>query len=139
MALRRQRADRSVRAGILSFSSTVFVDDGVGPHSLQMGGQWSEMAQVCSVAHHAIVVVCLVIFCIELFSWLTDYVLPLHYQSVKYLLSCAIAPALLYTLSEITTVGIAITRPPSWIVWISFTALIAWLKVLTNGHAIRDT
>lgn len=83
-----------------------------------------DMKKVDDVARHALLVVCLIFVAIGLFSWLADYVLPAHYRMVKYLLPAAIAPTLLYTLSEITTVGIGISRRTGWTVWITLGAFL---------------
>ena len=45
-----------------------------------------------------------------MFSWLIDYLLPEKYLNVKFLLIAAMAYPLLYTLSEVTGVGIGIKR-----------------------------
>lgn len=45
-----------------------------------------------------------------MFSWLTDYLLPEKYLDVKFLLIATMAYPLLYTLSEVTGVGIGIKR-----------------------------
>ncbi len=109
--------------------------------------QGVDMRKVDDVARHALVVVCLIMVAVGGFSWLADFLLPQHYRSVKYLLACAVAPSLLYTLSEVTTVGIGISRRTGWTVWITLVALLAnlllswWLvpelgaagAVLANG------
>lgn len=102
--------------------------------------QGVDMRKVDDVARHALVVVCMVFVGIGLFSWLTDYVLPSHYRPVKYLLACAVAPSLLYTLSEITTVGIGITRRTGLTIWITLAALmtnvlLSWWWVPRHGAA----
>lgn len=102
--------------------------------------QGVDMKKVDDVARHALLVVCLIFIGVGLFSWLVDYVLPAHYHGVKYLLAAAVAPPLLYTLSEITTVGIGISRRTSWTIWITLAALftnivINWLLVPRLGAA----
>lgn len=86
--------------------------------------QGVDMRKVDDVARHALVVVCLIMATVGVFSWLVDYLLPAHYRQVKYLLACAIVPSLLYTMSEITTVGIGISRRTGWTVWITLAALL---------------
>lgn len=86
--------------------------------------QGVDMQKVDNVARHTLVIVCLIFVAAGLCSWLIDYLVPVHYRSVKYLLACAMVPSLLYTLSEVTTVGIGISRRTGWTVWITLSALI---------------
>lgn len=102
--------------------------------------QGVDMERVDDVARHALVIACLIFVSVGLFSWLVDYVLPPHYRAVKYLLACAVAPSLLYTLSEVTTVGINISRRTGWTVWITLAALLtnvalSWWLVPHHGAA----
>jgi O-antigen/teichoic acid export membrane protein len=73
-------------------------------------------------------------------SWITDYLLPSHYIDVKYLVVCAIAPTLLYALSEITSVGIGISRRTGLTVWSTLSGLIvniiiSYLLIPSKGAA----
>lgn len=58
------------------------------------------------------------------FSWVCDWLLPAHYAHVKYLVPCMMMQPLLYTLSEVTCVGIAIQRRTIWTVWITLAAMV---------------
>lgn len=82
-----------------------------------------ELSRVDDVARQALALVCGIFVMCGLFSWLTDYVLPADYAQVKYLVLCAIVQPLLYTLSEITSVGIGITRRTKLSVWVTLAAL----------------
>ncbi|WP_312796555.1 lipopolysaccharide biosynthesis protein [Tianweitania sp.] len=99
-----------------------------------------DMRRVDVVARHALLIVCLIFIAVGLFSWTVDYLLPPHYRMVKYLLAAAIAPSLLYTLSEVTTVGIGISRRTGWTIWITVAALLvnaamSWWLVPQYGSA----
>lgn len=60
-----------------------------------------------------------------------DQVLPNHYDEIGRLLpGCLILP-LLYTLSEVTGIGIAVTRKTSLSIWVSVTALA--VNLITNA------
>lgn len=102
--------------------------------------QGVDMSRVDAIARQALLMVCAIFVAVGIFSWLTDYLLPVHYISVKYLLLCAIAPPLLYTLSEITCVGIGISRRTELSVWVTLAALATnimlslWL-IPTHGAA----
>lgn len=90
--------------------------------------KWAEngvdMTRVDDVARRALAVVCGIFTLVGIFSWVADWLLPVQYVSVKYLLLCAIAPGMLYTLSEITCIGIAISRRTMLTVWVTLAALM---------------
>lgn len=102
--------------------------------------QGVDMKRIDAIAHQALAVVCIIFVLVGMFSWLTDYVLPTHYINIKYLVLCAIAPPLLYSLSEITYVGIGISRRTVLSVWVTLAALATnvllslWL-IPTHGAA----
>lgn len=110
------------------------------PTVYKWAAQGADMKIVDDVARYALLIVCLIFSAVGLFSWVLDYILPPHYASVKYLAACAIAPPLLYTLSEVTNVGIGISRRTGWTVWITLAALVtnvgmSWLLVPRHGAA----
>lgn len=90
----------------------------------------TDLSRVDGVARQALAVVCGIFVVCGLFSWVVDYVLPTDYVTVKYLVLCAIVQPLLYTLSEITCVGIGISRRTMLTVWVTFAALCS--NVLLN-------
>lgn len=99
-----------------------------------------DMARVDVAARQALAVVCTIFVLAGSFSWLTDYLLPAHYINVKYMVLCAIAPPLLYTLSEVTSVGIGISRRTTLTVWVTLAALVCnlllnWWLIPANGAA----
>ena len=85
----------------------------------------ADMSRVDQVARQALAVVCSIFVMFGMFSWLIDYVLPSQYTQVKYLVLCSIAQPLLYTLSEVTCVGISITRRTMLSLWSTVAALLA--------------
>lgn len=85
--------------------------------------QGVDMTRVDAIARQVLAVMCGIFVLVGVFSWFVDYILPVHYVSVKYLVLCAIAPVLLYTLSEITCVGIGITRRTTLTIWVTLAAL----------------
>jgi O-antigen/teichoic acid export membrane protein len=82
-----------------------------------------DMRRVDDIAHQALAVVCTLWVLTGCLSWLTDFVLPEHYAKVKYTMLCSIGQPLLYTLSEITCVGIGITRRSMLSLWSTIVAL----------------
>jgi len=83
-----------------------------------------DMKRVDGIASQALAVVCAIWAICGSLSWLTDFVLPAHYAPVKYLMLGCISQPLLYTLSEITCVGIGITRRSMLSLWSTVAALV---------------
>lgn len=86
--------------------------------------QGVDMTIVDTVARQALAVVCAIVAISGSLSWLCDWLLPEQYLKVKYLLLCMLMQPLLYTLSEITCVGIAIERKTIYSLWVTFAALV---------------
>ena len=84
-----------------------------------------DVSRIDSVARQALAMVCAIFLACGVFSWLADYLLPSQYSAVKYLVLCAIVQPLLYTLSEITCVGIGISRRTMLTIWVTVAALCA--------------
>ncbi|WP_442801632.1 lipopolysaccharide biosynthesis protein [Serratia rubidaea] len=69
-------------------------------------------------------------FCLGgLFSWVVDWFLPENYREVKYIVIACLGFPLLYTLSEVTVVGIGISRRTVYSMLASLLALLANLGV----------
>ena len=83
----------------------------------------TDLSRVDAVARQALAAVCGIFVVCGLFSWLADYVLPAGYANVKYLVLCSIVQPLLYTLSEVTCIGIGISRRTMLTVWVTLAAL----------------
>lgn len=92
--------------------------------------QGVDMTRVDAVARQALSLVCAIFVLAGILSWVTDFLLPSHYVNVKYMVLCSIAPPLIYTLSEVTCVGIGISRRTVLTVWVTLTALAT--NVLLN-------
>jgi O-antigen/teichoic acid export membrane protein len=83
-----------------------------------------DMRRVDHIAQQALAVVCALWILSGVFSWLVDFILPARYVQVKYFMLCCIGQPLLYTLSEVTCVGIGITRKSMLSLWSTLAALI---------------
>lgn len=69
-----------------------------------------DLAKIDDISEIVLAVIYFVIVLSGLFSWIIPYLLPKQYEVIQFLItSCLIGP-LLYTLSETTAVGIALTR-----------------------------
>lgn len=99
-----------------------------------------KMERLDRVSQQTLAFVCIIFCAVGSMSWITDYLLPEHYSGVKYLLVCAVAPTLLYALSEITSVGIGISRRTGLTIWSALAALmtnifICYLLIPSCGAA----
>lgn len=83
-----------------------------------------NLSRVDRVARQAVAVVVGLFIVCGIFSWLTDLFLPTSYGAVKYLVLCSVAQPLLYTLSEVTCIGINVTRRTMWSLWATLAALL---------------
>lgn len=85
--------------------------------------QGVDMKIIDTVAQQALAVLGAIVALSGSLSWLCDLLLPQQYTDVKYVLLCMLMPPLLYTLSEVTCVGIAIKRRTIYSLWITLAAL----------------
>jgi O-antigen/teichoic acid export membrane protein len=96
-----------------------------------------DMRRVDHIAQQALAVVCVLWVLSGIFSWVADFILPARYLQVKYFMLCSIGQPLLYTLSEVTCVGIGITRKSMLSLWSTLAALIVNVAMsvwLVPGH-----
>lgn len=84
----------------------------------------TDMRIVGDVTQQVLAGVCVIIALSGTLSWLCDFILPDQYLAVKYILLCLLIQPLLYTLSEVTCVGIAITRRTVYSILIAVIALL---------------
>ena len=96
-----------------------------------------DMRRVDHIAQQALAVVCALWILSGIFSWVADFILPARYLQVKYFMLCCIGQPLLYTLSEVTCVGIGITRKSMMSLWSTLAALVVNVAIsvwLVPGH-----
>lgn len=84
----------------------------------------ADMGKIHAIGMQVLFAICLICALCGIFSWLIDYLLPHDYAPVKYLLLCALIPPLMYTLSEVTCVGIGITKRTGLTIWITLGAFL---------------
>ena len=84
----------------------------------------ADMTRVDRVARQGLAVVIAMFVLVGMFSWMIDYVLPAQYTEVKYLVLCSIAQPLLYTLSEVTCIGMYLVRRTMLSLWTTLVALL---------------
>lgn len=112
-----------------SFAGAAFVFQSVftvvwAPVVYKWVAEGADMRIVESVTQQALAVVCVIIALSGTLSWICDLLLPNQYSAVKYILLCLLIQPLLYTLSEVTCVGIAITRRTVYSIVIAVAALL---------------
>ncbi|MFT2816906.1 lipopolysaccharide biosynthesis protein [Leifsonia sp. A12D58] len=83
----------------------------------------TDISNIERVSRQALVVVVAVLSCGGMMSWSLEFVLPSEYSTVQYLFLCTVIQPLLYTLSEITGIGIAVTRRTAFSLWTTLLAL----------------
>lgn len=84
-----------------------------------------DMNRVGSITRSIVAIVCLFASMSGTFAWVADYLLPVDYSQVKFLLVCLMVQPLLYTLSIVTSVGLGLERRSSFSFYTSLIALIA--------------
>lgn len=83
-----------------------------------------DLKRIDVVTQQVLAVVCILVVACGSLAWIIDFLLPAHYIKVKYLFLCCIIQPLFYTLSEVTCMGIAITRRTYWSVLVTMVALV---------------
>lgn len=69
-----------------------------------------DTQKIDAIGEHVLAAVYFAIVACGLFSWVIPYLLPAQYAAIEYLLPICLFSPLLYTLSEVTAVGISIAR-----------------------------
>jgi len=69
-----------------------------------------DTKKVDEISEHVLAAIFFVIVLSGLFSWILPYLLPEKYAPIRYLITLCLIGPLLYTLSETTAVGVAISR-----------------------------
>jgi O-antigen/teichoic acid export membrane protein len=66
--------------------------------------------KIDEIGEHVLAAIYFAIVGCSTFAWIVPYLLPPQYKAIEYLLPICLLAPLLYTLSEVTAVGIAISR-----------------------------
>lgn len=83
-----------------------------------------DLSKIDEVSEHLLAAIYFIISISGLFSWILPYFLPKEYTSIQYLITpCLLAP-FFYTLSETTSIGIAISRKTSYSMLASVGAML---------------
>lgn len=87
-------------------------------------------SEVSIISEYLMAAISFVVIITGLISWITKYFLPVEYNAITYILSACILGPLLYTLSEVLGIGIAITKRTSFSMLASVSAAI--LNLILN-------
>lgn len=99
----------------ISFASAAIIVQSIfstiwAPMVYKWVAQNRNLDKIAIVRELLLVIIVVIILLASMFSWLTELFLPQTYIEVQYLLVICMIQPLLYTLSEVTKVGIGITR-----------------------------
>ncbi|PSW60624.1 polysaccharide biosynthesis protein [Photobacterium kishitanii] len=83
-----------------------------------------DLSKVKNISELILFIV-LVLYCFAgIFSWMVDYILPDKYIDVKYILLSCMGYPLLYTLSEVTAIGLGITKRSNYSMLVSIIGFV---------------
>lgn len=86
-----------------------------------------DYEKIDTVLEYVVAAIYFFIVFTSLFSWVIPYFLPEQYNNVQYLIAVCLLGPMLYTLSEVTGIGIAVTRKTK------FSMLCAIVAMLTSA------
>lgn len=97
-----------------------------------------DFERITKIADRLMAVVSIFICLTGAFLWILQYALPEKYHTVPSIVAGCMLPPLFYTLSEVTGIGIAITKKNGYAVIVSFFSLgfgmlLGWLLIPTYG------
>lgn len=84
----------------------------------------SDLSKVDSIIEYVLAAVIFIMCMAGLFSWIVVLVLPEMYSSVQYIVVLCMLPPLFYALSEVTAIGLGISRKSIFSMISSFVAVI---------------
>jgi O-antigen/teichoic acid export membrane protein len=83
-----------------------------------------DLNRIDDVSSRLLALICAIFVAAGMSAPLIDYLLPARYAQVKSLVLCSIVPPLLYTLSEVTGVGIVVARRTMFSIGVTTVALV---------------
>jgi O-antigen/teichoic acid export membrane protein len=83
-----------------------------------------ELREIDEIVEHVLAAIALAVTIIACLSWVVAFVLPKSYAMVPYLLVSCICAPLFYTLSEVTAIGISLSRKTIYSMAASLIAVI---------------
>lgn len=92
--------------------------------------------KIKAVLNYLLMFIYFFIVLVGLFSWVVPYFLPENYKDIEYLLPMCLLAPLFYTLSEVTGIGIAISKKTKFSMLCSFIAML--FSVILNYFLVKD-
>lgn len=84
----------------------------------------ADYKKIDDISNIVLFIICIIILFSSMFSWLIPFFLPKEYIDIRYLIPVCLVGPLFYTLSEITAVGITISRKTKFSMIASFIAML---------------
>ncbi len=96
------------------------------------------MKKIDAVTEHVLCFIVIAFSLVGMFSWSIPYFLPLKYANINYLITACMGQSFLYTISEVTVVGLGISRNTKLEGLAPFVALLVdilcnWLLIPSFG------
>lgn len=95
-----------------------------------------DTKKIDQISEHVLAAVFFVVVLCGLFSWILPFFLPEKYAAIRYLITLCLIGPLLYTLSETTTIGIAISKKTVYSMFASIGAMLC--NALGNYLLVPD-
>lgn len=95
------------------------------PQVYKWESEGSSAKKIRAMNHYMLVCIVILFSLVGALSWMIDLLLPVQYESVKYLLVPCLAYPMLFTLSETTAVGINLARKTGYSVAVAGAAFLA--------------
>ncbi|HIF9091541.1 TPA: oligosaccharide flippase family protein [Photobacterium damselae] len=113
----------------LSFSSAAIIFQSIfsilwAPTVYRWKSENKGLEQIPIVLNLATITIVLILSFIGVFSWIASYFVPATYSNLKFIISACMIPPLFYTLSEITVIGIGITKKSNFNIVISILSFL---------------
>lgn len=123
----------------ISFASAAIIVQSIfstiwAPMVYKWVAQNRNLHKIAVIRELLLAVIVAIILLASMFSWVVEYFLPIAYVNVQYLLVICMIQPLLYTLSEVTKVGIGITRRSYFSLIATLTAL--FINLIGNYYLI---
>ncbi|EOV5271659.1 lipopolysaccharide biosynthesis protein [Acinetobacter baumannii] len=83
-----------------------------------------DYTKITKVLEYVTATIFFLVICVGLFSWIIPYFLPRSFGEIQYLISVSLLGPLFYTLSEITGIGITVTRKTKFSILCTIIAMI---------------
>lgn len=83
-----------------------------------------DIKKIEIISEHILATVYFIVVLSGLFSWVLPYFLPAEYAAIQFLISACLLGPLFYTLSEVTGIGISITKKTKYTMYVCIIAMV---------------